>query len=67
MVTNSGPTQSTAGQESRRPGRWLALAVLLTGSFVTVLDLFIVNGRVGEHSKGSRCQPRRFSDGLDQR
>lgn len=49
----AGPIRGGASPlAAKSPGRWLALAILLTGNFVTILDLFIVNVAIPSIQRG---------------
>lgn len=55
------PTSAMGGaphqDRSARTRRWLSLAVLLTGNFVTILDLFIVNVALSSMQRDLNASP----------
>lgn len=56
---STGPMLSEAASRDtgRETRRWLTLAVLLVGNFVTILDLFIVNVALGSIQKDLHASP----------
>lgn len=52
--SHTEPASNPGGAEARR---WLSMAVLLVGNFVTILDLFIVNVALGSIQKELHASP----------